>query len=351
VLPQRYGSVLLLAGLGLVATACGGTPSESTARATASVIYGDDDREEPWADDVPPWLAAIVTTRLVALGPASQLAVTPSGDVRLQVPTLGQRFQLCQGEAFAEQPSFAVCSGVIFSSRYVLTAEHCTRALPLAEQVALSGFFYESPGRLSALHGSELHAISKVVAKDDFYDYAWLELAEPLELPALVVDATTEGEPISSAHHGAGLPAKLARSTATGVDEDFFLSTIDAAGGASGGPVFSESGGLLGILTSGAADYHMTPEGCWRELERVESSESAAELTVSARRALDGLCSQVPDAEPCEAPARGESTGCAVARSPPRGGAGLVWSSVAALGLAARVRRWPSRRRSRASGR
>ena len=205
----------------------------------------------------------------------------------------------------------------------MLTAEHCTRALPLAEQVALSGFFYESPGNLSA--HSALHVVSRVVASDDFYDYAWLELTESPGLPALAVDTTTEGAPVISAHHSAGLPAKVARSMASAVDDDSFLSSIDAFGGASGGPVFSESGGLLGVLTSGSSDYQMTLEGCFRAIERLDSSESAAELTVSVGRAVHGLCSQVPDAEPREArepggsSERGEASGCASTRSYPQG--------------------------------
>ena len=347
--PQRYGSVLVV-GLLLTTTGCGDTPSENTTRSTQSVVYGDDDRVEPWADDVPAWLSDIVSTRLVALGPASEVALAPSGEVTLGAPTLGERFELCADEAFTAQPSFAFCSGVIVSSRYVLTAEHCTRALPLAEQVALSGFFYESQDRLRALEGSDVHAISGVVARDDFYDYAWLELAEPLDLPALAVDATTEGELVSSAHHSAGLPAKLARSTAVAVDDDSFLSTLDAFSGASGGPVFSESGGLLGVLTSGSADYQRTPEGCLRAMQRLDSSEAAAELAVRTERALDGLCSQVHDAELCEArgdvPERGESSGCMLTRSFPRGGAAPVWLGAAALAVAARIRRWPSRRRT-----
>ncbi|HEX6272012.1 MAG TPA: trypsin-like peptidase domain-containing protein [Polyangiaceae bacterium] len=82
---------------------------------------------------------------------------------------------------------------------------------------------------------------------DDYWDYAWLELADPVSgMEALDWAEAAPDARIVSVHHSAALPAKVTTSTVTRSDDGTFVSTVDAFGGASGGPVFSPSGEFQG---------------------------------------------------------------------------------------------------------
>ena len=313
--------VISALALALAGASCGAEGSRAGGASLGqAVVYGTDDRKEAFAGDEPAWLTEATSTRLLALGDREEITLSDAGKVSVDAPTLQQRFDLCEGEAFAAQPSFATCSAVIVSSRYVLTAAHCTRALSLDQQVGLSRFYNESSGALHSLGPDELHTFTKVVTHDDYWDYAWLELTEPISgLVTASVGFVANGDAIASIHHGAGLPAKVTRSTAASVDEASFLSTLDAFGGASGGPIFSEAGELLGILTSGAPDYQMSASGCLVTARRVDTPDAAAELAVRLDFALEGLCTVANDPELCPAlaPPAGER-GCAIAHGPAR---------------------------------
>lgn len=303
--------------LALAAVSCGGAPSRDVARRGQGVVYGDDDRKEPFASQPPAWLAEVVRTRLLALGDSAQLSRLPSGEVRVDAQTLQERYALCADQAFVEQPSFAFCSGVLMSSRYALTAAHCTRALQLSEQVGLSRFYNDASGALSALENADLHTFARVVAHDDYWDYAWLELREPISsLAPITTAAIATDDSIVSVHHSAGLPAKVTGSNAASVDQASFLSTLDAFGGASGGPVFSTAGELLGILSAGAPDYEMTASGCQKAAQHSDRADSASELALRAEFALQGLCKESADPELCSSVHSAlTDSGCAIGSS------------------------------------
>jgi hypothetical protein len=302
---RRYSAAAILA----VAVACshrGEEPSE----VRQPVIYGADDRQEPFEAGQPDWLATMLDSRLVALGFRDQVQQRGS-EIALLAPSFQERFDVCESERFSEQPSFATCSGILFSRRYLLTAGHCTRIDSLSEQLAVGKFFFDAPGVLHIASSGDAHLISTLVTRDDYWDYAWLELAEPL--PVLAPMATSdvhEGDPIVSVNHSAGLPAKVQISTAVRVTDEFFYSALDLFNGASGGPVLSSSGALLGVATSGASDYVQSASGCLRASQRADTFDAAVEQTVRVATALAGLCKARNDPEVCPKTAPGSS--CAI---------------------------------------
>ena len=266
-----------------------------------AVIYGSDDRSEVYEYDRGDWARNVATSSIVALGRLSELAPSADGIV-LAVPTAGERFALCPEERFSDQPAFADCTGVALTPDLVLTAAHCLRSGPLSELVALSGYYYEQPGQLASIAEASAHAIGAIVYEDAELGYAWLRLEHggafgPLGFQRAPV---LRAMPIVSVNHGASLPAKIDKGgKAFPIGDQAFLATTDAFGGASGGPLFSLSGDLLGILISGSADYRMTSRGCRVAAQLPDEEASANEFAVHIEVAVKGLCAHHPDPAIC----------------------------------------------------
>jgi len=275
----------------LAVAGCAGSPDEQTSAVRTPVVYGDDDRREPFASTENDWLPQVIATRLVALGFRDQIARNEGGVLSVTAPSLAERFDVCASEPFAAQPSFANCSAVLVTERLLLTAGHCARISPLKEQIAVRNFAYDAPERLHPLDPQDVLSLGAVVASDDYWDYAWLELAEPVApLQPLELAEANEGMAIVGVNHGQGLPAKVAASRVSSAADGFFFSALDAFGGASGGPVFSTRGALLGISTSGNDDYVRTVTGCYEDSRLPDEAGFGAEQALRLRVALDGLC-------------------------------------------------------------
>ncbi len=125
------GRVLLLA-LGLVpAAACASAAADPAADLRSSrnpVVYGEDDRTEPFAYHDAEWAAAAAQFS-VALIEEDAVDLSDPGRARLSAATLAER-GLCGDERFAAQPTAAFCSGTLIAPDLVLTAGHCVASAP-----------------------------------------------------------------------------------------------------------------------------------------------------------------------------------------------------------------------------
>jgi hypothetical protein len=230
-------------------------------------------------------------------------AGTTAGTVRVTSPSAAQRFGLCAGERFAEQPSFAICSGVAVAPHLVLTAAHCLQAAPLSALVALSGFRYAGAGALAPLAARQVHAVDAVLAQNVWRDYVLLRVTGEALVPAPgAAPQPHAGDAVFSVGHGMGVPAKIDRGGAAyDVDDDprTFLADLDAFGGASGAPVFAADGALLGVLTSGARDYTPTAGGCNTIARGPAGPGTANEQVLRVQPTIDEICAQQPDPALC----------------------------------------------------
>ncbi|HXI57708.1 MAG TPA: serine protease [Polyangia bacterium] len=320
----------------------------------AALIYGDDDRSEVFAAPPGDPLARAAASSLVALGLASELAPGGGGDaiagaMRVTSPSAAQRFGLCAGERFAEQPSFAICSGVAVAPHLVLTAAHCLQAAPLSALVALSGFRYAGAGALAPLAASQVHAVDAVLVQNVWRDYALLRVTGDALVPAAGgAPQPHAGDAVFSVGHGMGVPAKIDRGGAAyDVDDDprSFLADLDAFGGASGAPVFAADGALLGVLTSGSRDYTPTADGCNTIARGPAGPGAANEQVLRVRPTIDEICARQPDPSLC-AGAGTPADGCALSGGAAR--ANGSWMGLVALAalLGATLRRSPAKDRS-----
>jgi hypothetical protein len=290
----RLSRLALLLGL----TACEPVPPEATSTATNAVIYGEDDRREVYELDSVE-LQNRLARSIVALIPKASLDAT--GSLR-NTPTLAERATFCGAQRFDDQPTAALCTGVLLDWDLILTAGHCTRALALDRLVAVFGYHYRAPGEL-AISPDAIFELAEIVAErldpsgsEPRLDYAWIRLsydvAPPLEPLGVALEPAQAEEPLIVAATSSGLPLKVdqaARVRGAGAPLfDFFRTDSDTSHGASGGPALDAEHAVLGILSRGGEDFVATASGC---LETVTRSENAAEEQYTyAARALEGLC-------------------------------------------------------------
>jgi hypothetical protein len=309
------------AGMALAVVGC--ALDAATEQTTAALVYGDDNRHELFEYDGATWIGR-TTSSVVALGWADEV---DAGAVHS--PSAREAAGLCSTERFGEQPSFAICTGVALAPDLILTAAHCLRVAPLDQLVTLRGFAYAVPDELAPT--LDARTITAVVAVDDGLDYAWLRLGSGTPLSPAEVDlrSPVAAAPVVSVNHGLGVPAKVDDGGRVFPrDDQTFWTTIDSFGGASGGPVYDDSGQLRGILTAGSPDFTVSADGCLATRHDPDDQASANELALRIGVALDGLCAADPTAEPCPRPGNGCAAAGPVAPTTP---ASLAVMSVAAV--------------------
>jgi hypothetical protein len=190
----------------------------------------------------------------------------------------------------------------------VLTSGHCVDAIPLDELRIAFDYYYESEGQLGTT-AADIYEVKRVLTSrrdpeaatdaTERLDYAWLQLEHPVRLPHRPARLFTrtrgvvENDPVISIGAGGGVPIKWdagghVQDTREAYD-DYFVADTDTSQGSSGGGVFDSQLAVVGSLARGAADFAVTPAGCY-----VTSSESdpaqAHEQFTYAHRAVEGLC-------------------------------------------------------------
>jgi hypothetical protein len=310
-------SVLLLVTLGLACDA----GSRSLAVRSGAIVYGEDDRRDYFAVQ-----DAAVRSRLaqsvVAIAPRRAFALA-NGRFESEVPSYGEKGNLCDGEPFADQPTVAFCSGILVDWDLVLTADHCTRVFTAEEMVVLGGYYYVHDGEL-AIRPTDVYPVSEIVAEalpssdSAQLDFAWLRLsrrAGPPLHPAPIAtgpQAAHKGDPLVFMGTPGGTPVKadeggLVRDARDGI-VDYFVADTDTFHGSSGGGAFDRKMTLVGILARGSEDLTATTAGCNASVREADPTRAAEEFTY-AHRALEALCAspgrsslcRADCGEPCEA--------------------------------------------------
>jgi Trypsin-like peptidase domain len=236
------------------------------------IIYGEDDRREVYEAESEV-MRALARASVVALVSPRSLSYEPSGAVSIHAPTLDEAFFLCDGEAFAEQPNLAFCSGVLVDDDLVATAGHCLgdsyqEAFENCRALAIVfDYLYEAPGQLAPLSAEEIYRCRQVVTWSPGGvdpDFAVIQLdraVRPGLSPASFAEnEVTLGQHVNVIGFGAGLPAKVDSGAAFVQDTslpEYFTAPTDTFGGNSGSPLFDDAGQLLGLNVRGQPDWRM----------------------------------------------------------------------------------------------
>lgn len=321
---QRSKIVLvptLMLSWGLGAGCSGEGPEEPTARIDAEVVYGNDDRVDPFDYSDPVW-AARAQEFSVALVDASQVDMSDPNDVFLGDVTLEERMNICSDERFASQPALSSCSGTLIDDDIVVTAGHCINNCNDSRFVF--DYTMTSAGTLGTITSDDVYSCVRILGRmqsSTGLDYSVVQLDRPAvgRTPAPVRVADT-ALPIDTDLVVAGYPSRLPLKLADGAglrSNDaalrHFVANLDTFVGNSGSGVFDQSTGeFVGILVRGDLDYvpdgecnrvNVCPdEGCRGEdaIYAFHALRAACERTDAAFCSCgDGACGPLEDPSSC----------------------------------------------------
>jgi uncharacterized protein (TIGR03382 family) len=335
--PSAY--LVLLLGL---ATGCGSSEEVVTGELTAPVVYGTDDRVEVFNHPNPD-LRRIAEESIVALIPSFRISREPNGLYSLFTDLLKDLRGLCDDELFGNQPTAAVCSGVLIDDDLVLTAGHCIdQQTPCETYAYVFNYHLDDPTHLAAIRDEDVYTCAGIVSQgapggSNFTpDYAVIQLDRPVtggHSPTVIRPATPldEREPVAMIGFGSGLPAKIDSGGSVADPRadrlDFFVANVDAFSGHSGSATFDSEGRLAGILIGGRTPDYVTLEGeaCGRV--SVYDDSQAGEVVHNIAPIIAGLCEDGWDAEDLCDPNACDGEPCGFMPPPIDGGTGVLPSS------------------------
>ncbi len=263
-------------------------------------FYGNDDRQQirdandprvaQWARSI-----AIIVNRDI---------LTSSGPGRLaaNVPTLGEKQNLCRGERFADEPVLGFCSSYLVAPDLVATAGHCFKST-LCEEMAFVFDFYQggASGDVSAIPKSSVFHCKELVARqyDGALDYAVVRLDRPvtnrtpfpLQGPPPAVGARVALLGFPSGILGkVDLAGKVVR-----VEGNRIRTSVDSFPGHSGGVMIDmTTGRAFGVHVEGSSPSYVGTGACTRAAgcaavtPDADSCQGAVESSVDAFRSCCG---------------------------------------------------------------
>lgn len=242
---------IFLAGCGL-----GAVPVEDPR--THALVYGLDDRQEPFATSDP--VLASVADATVGLVASASLLQTAGGWTVQSTGSLAQTRDVCPHERYAQQPTAPFCSGVLVGPDQILTADSCISTSTCDATSVVFGFeMLDDTNARLALPDRDVYHCAEVT--DAGTGWSLLTLDRPVVARQAATiqrgDSPTLGSDLAFAGHPAGLPMKLVDgATVRDVDADRFHANLDLYAGAHGGPVFDPATGVVeGIVTDGPDDW------------------------------------------------------------------------------------------------
>ena len=239
-----------------------------TAQARLKVVYGRDDRKEPYqvTNALHKKLAAS-TAAMISNNNFSKSS--QDGYLNMSYDSLELTGNLCPSESFSAQPDSSICSGFLIGPDILVTAGHCYSELVdgCNTHAWVFGYDIESPGHNPTKFISlkdDVYRCKEIIDNqlDDNRDYTIIRLNRPV-VGREPLKFRTSGKLSDAANlvvigHPSGLPTKIAAGgkVLLNTQENRFEASLDTFAGSSGSAVFDAETGLIeGILVQGRNDY------------------------------------------------------------------------------------------------
>jgi V8-like Glu-specific endopeptidase len=321
-----------LLGLLLAATGCGAPAPTGVAQRQDPVIYGTDDRLEYFQETDPKVQALLRDSTAMMVDPRDIDAGDPQ-NVQLKTVSLMASSSTCASEPYATEPTAALCSVTLIDDDLVLTAGHCIgSAADCAATAFVFHFNEQGPGQLATITADDVYRCQQLVAHalTADLDFAVARLdrkATPGHAVAPVAPSRTyltAGDALVLLGYPLGLPGKSDRGHVVDprrATADWFTATIDAYSGNSGSGVYDALGRVVGLESSGSADF-VQMGGCFVSAVLADDGSQGTEQVSYAFTAIEALCSTpTPPARLCAPDAGGADAGGADAGGTDAGGA------------------------------
>jgi hypothetical protein len=258
--------------------ALGNSYTAMAGRARPKVVYGEDNRKEPYQIEHALWrdlsksTAAMVDISMLEQKDNAHGWVTSSEVKGLKDSPL----RLCPSETFADQPFLATCSGFLVGEDLLVTAGHCVSGrMAQACNTFKWVFDYKVEAGANPLSFNfpedSVYGCKEVLAKsfgdstNPRMDYAIIRLdRKVVGYKPLVIRKSgkiNNGEKLVIAGYPWGLPLKVSdgAQVVENAQSVFFGANLDSFQGNSGSAVFNQvTGEVEGILVRGRSDAFVT---------------------------------------------------------------------------------------------
>ena len=184
--------------------------------------------------------------------------------------TLGNRYNLCPLQAFANQLTVGTGTAFIIDNDVMMTAAHVFQR-PLKDYAVVFGYrIINSLGTAeTGIAADDVYFPVSVEKKYGDVDMVKFKTDRKMKRPALEWErskALKKGDEIYMLGHPMGLPQKLAINAdiSDNSHHGYFYTSLDSFQGNSGSPVFNyQTHRIIGVLVSGFVDYELHGE-CYK---------------------------------------------------------------------------------------
>ncbi len=231
-------------------------------RIPATGIWNTDHRQDIY--ELTDTAVLDLTDSTLAMLPQSYLV--DYGTKQLVEPQrLRSDLNLCPGERYGEQPSFAKCSAILIGDDLILTAGHCLTKKECKDNefAFVFGYQMKTPQtQITDFPSSEVYSCKEIVARKNTntVDFAIVKLDRPVanhRIAKLASQNAKQGQSVFALGHPSGLPLKFSGTAPIERQtKNYFAAHLDAFAGNSGSGVFSaDTHELIGVFVRGDEDY------------------------------------------------------------------------------------------------
>lgn len=246
------------------------------------VVYGTDNRMDLY--QVTNALHKTLAQSTAGMIPVNQMkkSAAPNTFELINFKTLGQAENICQGEAFVDQPVAPICSGFLVGPDLLVTAGHCYKSFATPEQVCKSfawvfDYNKKTPGADPTKNMSlnNIYLCKSIVEAQmsNTVDFSIIRLDRKVvgRAPLKFRDSgkVANSTELVVIGHPTGLPTKVSPNgkITKNTEPTTISTTLDTFHGNSGSAVFDAKSGMVeGILIQGKTDYRPSiasnPDSC-----------------------------------------------------------------------------------------